>query len=223
VGKSFLGAASVLIVTTHLHHGPSATEQNLGIVNDLRDSGYITEADSERALSLFRRANARRMAEVEKLEQWVARISRPGEPVLLTGSFNAQPHEAPIRALQDAGFRDVWEGLCAVGGEGVAQGHTWDPARNAAAFRSRTFDSFQQRFGQGVASVFKRADLLPRRIDYVFERPWSLASEDSVANVGAFGRAESAALFPKPDRSRAALPVSDHFGLVVRYIPSASH
>lgn len=232
LAESFCGAASVVIATTQLNPGHGATSEASSIVRDFQESGYIKAAEAEETLSLLRRANALRMQESERLSDWLSGLALPGEAVVLCGDLCASETEAPLQTLSAAGYRDVWP-LC----NGSLGGKTWDPAHNEMAFRSQTSDRTDKHYGRGVATVMRRLALLPRRLDYVLVRPWDHAASHepgvgepllsreqdpaalgyrpgSLSELGSFGRAARAWMFPGPTQadSRQAV-VSSRFGV----------
>jgi hypothetical protein len=94
-----------------------------------------------------------------------------------------------------------------------------------AAFRSQTYHRYAQKYGRGVAALYKKAELLPRRIDFIFDRAWNYSqSEDpqlgerSVQQpLGVMGALEAVDMFPEPDKSPKKQSISDHFGLCATY------
>lgn len=219
----FYGSRSILIINTHFHHGHWGSAVNLSYVKDLVDSGYLNSKDSEKILTLFRQSNSRRVAEAQRLTQWVSRITKPGEAVILAGDLNTEPESPPYKEIKKIGFRDAWQAMPHA--DNQRSGNTWDPARNMAAFRSQTYHRYAQKYGRGVAALYKKAELLPRRIDFIFDRAWNFGSMDEAPinetnpqqPLGVMGKLESVTMFPEPDKSPKKQIISDHFGLCATY------
>jgi endonuclease/exonuclease/phosphatase family metal-dependent hydrolase len=221
--SGFYGTRSILLVNTHFHHGHWGSPANLGYLNDLVSSGYLKPRDSEKVLTLFRQSNTRRVAEAQRLTQWINRIARPGEAVILGGDLNTEPESLPVQEVRKIGFRDTWDTVAHSQQQG--SGHTWDPARNMAAFRSQTYHRYAQKYGRGIAALYKKAELVPRRIDFIFDRAWNYAHAESASvsepseqqPLGVMGALDAVDMFPEPDKSPKKQIISDHFGLCATY------
>lgn len=224
---TFRGSSQILLCAAHLHHVPSMSGAVRGLLEDESANG-LTNDEREIILERLQVAEARRVSELDVLVDWIETIRKPGEAVLLCGDFNAEPESAAVDVLARRGWVDAWtEGRGALGSHESA---TWDPQRNPLCSRGQMVHGMPKNLSERVAKFFLKADLLPRRIDYIFMQPWQ-SSFESGSEVGCFGRLLSVERFGCPsnkleDEEEQALKnellpadefISDHYGLVARF------
>lgn len=217
------GGGTMLVAVTHLHHAPARTRSNDDVLAGLQAEGLEAHEEAH-ILKCLERADARRMGEVREILAWLQALARPGEDVLLGGDFNCEPESRPYGIIRDAGFIDLWER--GGGGADLARSATWDPPHNALAYRVQGFEQPGADYSERVGRFFRRSDLLPRRIDFLFlkkadGRPAEVTAVDRFGLVEKRGEAFVPSDFSTLEERKpySFVPeddlrmVSDHFGI----------
>lgn len=182
----FRGATSVIVAVTHLHHAPSLSRRARKLLDDALKEG-LDSKDENFLLEQFQAAETRRTMELDILSDWLEEVRKPGEAVLLAGDFNSEPDSAAMGVLRRRGWVDSW--VEAKNTDDAVQSATWDPSRNPLAFRGQQFHSPAKERSAQIEKFLTETDALPRRIDYVFFRPWNAKFESQQnEDVGCFGR-----------------------------------
>lgn len=195
--SEFQGSQTVLVVCTHLYHGAGFNAEALNILDEAKSSGQISDLEYTDLMKTFQKSDEVRESQINELLGWISSQQRPGEPVLLMGDFNTEPQSTAIQLMRGEGWTDSW----AFAKENV-QGDTWHPVQNK--FASRTQKSIKvSKQASGQAKVVEAIDLLPKRIDYIFSKPWD---ESRSEIVGCFGKQLTTSRFGAGDES-------DHFGV----------
>lgn len=193
----FQGSQSVLVVCTHLYHGAGLNAAALNVLEKAKLSGQMTDTEYTALMKTLQKSDEVRELQINELLSWISSQQRPGEPVLMMGDFNTEPSSNAIQLVRGEGWTDAWN----VAKEN-AEGDTWDPVQNR--FASRTQKSIQVNAqAKGQAKVVEELDLIPKRIDYIFSKPWD---ENRSEIVGCFGKQLSTVRFGVGDES-------DHFGV----------
>jgi len=207
-------AQTLLVVATHLHHAAGMTPQNKQLVIE----AALPENEAEALLDFFSAADARRLSEMENLLHWIFHIKNPKETVLLCGDFNCEIQSTCWDLLKRRGWEDVWEKLGM--SENPLKAATWDPPRNALSYRSQKFHQGGEGIGPGANEVLKRADALPRRIDFI--ALWQDERIMTPQSIKRFGFKDEVAYqksvpFHFIDNEAGPL-ISDHLGLFSEFV-----
>ena len=239
--------ASVLLVTTHLHHVHEMTPQVQVELDRLSEVTPPTKEERAFIDATFSRALRRRQEEVETLSAWIHEIRRPQEVVLVGGDFNYEPTSSNYMQLVKKGWVDLWR--CAENVEDSAGAATWYPSQNPFAARSRFFahPDMGEKLGGNKKSIvplfMQNIDMLPRRIDYLFAVPPRSEERNEVRSrempfgyLGSLGQVSRFGFLTGNPLSHKGLLttdfqnlgpesdtafVSDHFGLVADFLSTS--
>lgn len=206
---AFRGASSVLLCVTHLHHAPSLTPRTRALLDKAKLAG-MSNAEEEYLLEQFQAAETRRVSELDILSDWIEEVRKPGEAVVLAGDFNSEPDSPAVSVLSRRSWSDSW----VESGNPLAidESSTWDPQRNPLAYRGQRFHQKETEYSEDVAKFIREADASPRRIDYLFYKPWyGEMPPTENKDVGCFGRLLSVKRF---GYLTAGSP-GEHFGEMV--------
>ncbi|NBX17436.1 MAG: hypothetical protein EBR09_08735 [Proteobacteria bacterium] len=190
----FAGRTSLIAAVAHLHVSPAHTPRNETILKDAQSQGKISQEEFDFIQRAFRRANTRRLNEIDELASWLESLRRTDEPVILGGDFNCEPESPPYNALLRRGWHDLW----LEGGqpEDLTESATWDPPRNTLTARVRDFKHPTARKSESVADVYRQTDELPRRIDFLFglasknvpsQKEFQLGASGFIRKISRFG------------------------------------
>lgn len=183
----------VLLLQTHLHHGPEADANVRGALQRLVADGVITAARADEIVAVFNLASQRRRDELGRALAWIEAEGLGAYPTLFAGDFNASPDAPELRWLQTVqGFRSTTDGS----GEPLM---TWDYQRNP---NTHFFDDFVpvNVFEPAVMAAVQPAIVTAtKRLDYIFHRGWD---DWHVIRAGLFA--------DQPVDGRFC---SDHFGI----------
>ena len=200
---------TLLVVGTHLHHAAGLTQENAQLLKD----ASLSSQEEVALLEFLSYADARRLSEMETLLYWLSSLKKDNEPVLLCGDFNCEITSSAWQVLKQRGWLDLWEELGM--SEHPTLSATWDPPRNPLAYRSQKFHQGGEGIGPGANEVLKRADALPRRIDFI-----ALLQNSAILNplsIKRFGCGDEAQYKKRPPFDFLGLPshqcLSDHLGL----------
>jgi endonuclease/exonuclease/phosphatase family metal-dependent hydrolase len=187
----------ILLLNTHLHHGPEVTPQARQAMDSLVKEGVITKERAGEILGVIGKASDRRRRELETAMNYVKSLGRGSAPTIFAGDFNASPDAAELLWLKsDLGFQSMTKG--------ESEGDfffTWNWARNE---NTHQIDSFVPVNSFAEARVNHEIhDLeigLSRRIDYIFHR-----------NAGGVFKVQDSGIFG--DALQGGRMASDHFGI----------
>jgi endonuclease/exonuclease/phosphatase family metal-dependent hydrolase len=181
----FEGRTSLVAAVTHLHVSHAHTQRNEHILKEALQHGSLTQDEAETVQRSFRRANARRLNEIDQLTTWLESLRRADEPMILGGDFNCEPDSPPYNALVRRGWHDLW--LEAGNSSELLESATWDPPRNPLTARVRDFKHPSASKSLNIAEVFREADALPRRIDFLFALPAKRVPSQKEFQLGTSG------------------------------------
>ncbi len=187
----------ILLLNTHLHHGPEVTPETKDAMNALVENGDITRERADEILAVIAQACEKRRGELEKAMAFARSLGRENSPAIFAGDFNASPDAAELIWLRDdLGFHSVTKDEP---GEGFF--YTWDWQRNENTHQIDSFVPVNTFPEEKVNKAIHDLEIgLSRRIDYIFYRN----ADDLFADF------ESGLFGDKPKDGRMA---SDHFGI----------
>lgn len=190
-----LGDRHVLLVNTHLHHGPEVTPEIRGAIEALAEKGMIPKTRPAEVFAIIEQSEWRRQEELNVAMEWMRKMGADSMPVLFAGDFNASPDAPELRWLKlDQGFASATDD------EGPELFMTWDHERNRNTDTLKGFEPVH-RFEPPVMDVLQKIlEEETRRLDYIFHRGFARLG---VERSGIFGDVPDA-------EGRMA---SDHFGV----------
>lgn len=201
----------LLIVNTHLHHGPSWSLPLERALKLLASEATLTTAQRIKLESRLRAAEQRRLEELQVLTRQIniQYSKKIYQGIILAGDFNMDSGSLEYRFLMDQGYIDAWS----IDKQSKGPLHdefTWNSVTNEANHRFGkkfyypiSFDGLglEKKALKRVLTVLKQATPSRRRIDYIFVSP---SLKDHMTPTQLFG--------DKPDAT-SGLMGSDHYGV----------
>ncbi|MCL4235468.1 MAG: hypothetical protein KJ042_13225, partial [Deltaproteobacteria bacterium] len=187
----------ILLVVTHLHHGPEITVEIRDAIEGLARAGKIPATRPTEIFATMAGSDERRRDELKAALAWMGELGFARGPVIFAGDFNASPDSQELTWLRrEHRFASVTRD-----DDPQTLLMTWDYANNPNTHTLKTFKpvyEFEAAVNEVLQPILEREI---RRLDYIFLRDAPDWAE--VRDAGLFGtRLEN-------DR-----PASDHFGIV---------
>ncbi len=187
----------ILLLNTHLHHGPELTLRTRQAMDSLVKEGVITKERAGEILGVIGKASDRRRRELETVMNYVQSRGHWSSPTIFAGDFNASPDAAELMWMKnDLGFQSM-----TVDESAKDFFFTWDWERNKNTHQIDSFvpvNSFAE--AQVNQAIHDLEIGLSRRIDYILFR--NAAGVFKVQDSGLFGAA-----------LQDGRMASDHFGI----------
>lgn len=188
----------VLLLNTHLHHGPEVTREVREVLDRLVSENKITHQRREEVVATINHASARRMGELKATLTLATDANLDSAPTLFAGDFNASPDAPELMWLKTV--QHFHSSTDEVEDDESTWMYTWDYQRNP---NTHTIDEFVpvNTFEPVIQEPIHATQIgESRRLDYIFVRNAE----------GFLTRAESGLFANEP--YEGVLP-SDHFGL----------
>ena len=188
----------LLLVNTHLHHGPALTQEAADALAGLVHEGKITPERAGEIAVTIGQASKRRSREISEAIAFAGECGADRKPTILAGDLNATPDTPEIQWLTEtAQFHNV---LSAVDTKEPAP--TWDVERNGnirffSAFKP--LHVFEPVVMDRLQPIFRSRS---RRIDHILHR--GVEGFLEVTSTGLFG-----------ETPHEGVLSSDHFGVWV--------
>ena len=192
----FVNGRRILLMGTHLHHGPEADAEIRAAVAQLAAQGKITRERADGVIADFNLASKRRRRELECAISFARELGLDNSPALFAGDFNASPDSAELAWFKrDLGFQSVTND-----DDPANMLMTWDYQRNPNTHFFADFVPVNQ-FEPAVMDIVQPIIVKQtNRLDYIFYRGFD-----------GFFAVREAGLFA--DQAFEARMCSDHFGI----------
>jgi len=182
-----LNGERVLLMDTHLHHGPEADANIRGALRRLAADGTITGQREAEIIATFNLASQRRLGEITRALTWLEQEGFTATPMLFAGDFNASPASPELTWLKSE------RGFCSTTADDdpATLLMTWDFQRNP---NTHFFDDFVpvNTFEPAVMAALQPAIVTAtKRLDYLFHRgfgDWRVARSGLFADSPIDGR-----------------------------------
>ncbi len=185
----------ILIVNTHLHHGPQWSLQLEESLENLLCEDKITQRQYEDFRNKMNHSLSRRTQEINRLYVYLKKFGKGTPHIILCGDFNSE-NESSILKLQDYPLHDV--------GKAYLDQATWDYRNNQENHKlCSNMDIFLDRKKRNAAHelMVEMECKRPRRIDYIF------------LSESLFEKVKSLELFGT--EAKDGIVASDHYGLLL--------
>ncbi len=187
----------VLLVVTHLHHGPEITTEIREAIEGLARKSKIPATRPAEIFATMAGSDERRRDELKAATTWMSELGFARGPVIFAGDFNASPDSEELAWLRrEHRFTSVTRD-----DDPQTLLMTWDYANNPNTHTLKTFKPVYE-FEAAVNDVLQPIlEQEIRRLDYIFLR-----------DAPDWAEARHAELFGT--RFEDGRPASDHFGIV---------